>query len=125
MPLRPAVLFLLISGALLAPPARGAGVLRFTDDRDKPITSALEACFQVDTRNDCVPVSGGKLSKVPEHFWALRVEGPDHGPVTFQRSAIRHGTAVLKVPRKAELQIQARPDLRVTVSVYAQDDPSF
>jgi hypothetical protein len=128
MPLRSAAFALLFLVSLLTQPARGVETLRFTDDRNQPITSALEACFQIDTRNDCVPVPSGKLSKVPDHFWALRVEGPDHGPLTAQRSSIRSGNsgvAVLKVPRKAELQIQARPDLRVAVSVYAQNDPSF
>lgn len=101
---------------------------RFVDDRGSSIHAPLEACFQVETRTECVPASDGRLSKAPPGFWALRIEGPGHGPLTIQRSKIKaraDGTAVIPVPRKAELQIEAPPALRLTVSIYPQEDSTF
>ncbi len=101
---------------------------RFVDDRGSAIQAPLEACFQVETRTECAPASDGRTSKAPQGFWALRIEGPDHGPLTIQRSQLKagaDGTAVVRVPRKAELQIQAPAALSLTVSVYPQEDADF
>src|SRR3954463_2216428 len=118
----------LLYGLLLSQPGRGAGGARFVDDRGSAIRAPLEACFQVETRTECSSASEGRLPRMPEGYWAVRIEGPDHGPLTLQRSQIRaggDGMAVVQVPRKAELRIEARPGVRLTVSVYPQEDPSF
>ena len=70
----------------------------------------------------------GALAEAPEGFLSLRVEGADYGPVTVQRAALmpRAGRkSDVTVPRKAELQIGAKTEQRITASVYAQDDASF
>src|SRR3954463_3444899 len=102
--------------------------LRFVDDRGQAIQVPLEACFQVETRTDCANVSNGELTRIPAGFWALRIEGGDHGPLTLQRAKIQageDGAALLRVPRKADLQVEARLGLRLTLSVYPQEDSTF
>src|SRR6478609_4059002 len=101
--------------------------LRLVDDRGKVITGELEVCFQIGTRSDCVPGRGTPVP-VPPELLSLRVEGPDHGPVSVRRQDLKlqpDGGLVLTVPRKALLQIGASPKERLVLSLYGQDDPAF
>ncbi len=128
MPWRSFLGMVLLCGGLVSRPGVAEEILRFVDDRGLAIHSPLEACFQVETRTQCVAVADGRLASGPPQYWALRVEGPDAGPATLQRSEIRaqnDGTVVVRVPRKAELQVEVRPARLLTVSVYPQDDPTF
>jgi hypothetical protein len=101
--------------------------LQLIDDRQQPITASLEICFQVGIRNECSTSTGGPV-KVPMRWDGVRVEGPDHGPVSARHGDLKStpaGLPVLVVPRKADLQVVADANERITVSLYAQDDPSF
>lgn len=106
-------------------------VFRFQDDQGLPVSSELQVCFLVGTRNDCRPVRhapDAELADPPVDFLSLRVEGPDHGPLTVKRSDLKPGIggrALVTVPRKAELQIRGRLEHRIALSLYSQDDPSF
>ena len=119
------IVFLVIAfgrGAALAKP------LRFIDDRQQPITSSLEICFQVGTRNDCSTRPKGEPVDIPAEWAGVRVEGPDHGPVSAKWVDLKpgpDGLPVLVVPRKAVLQVVADAKERIAVSLYAQDDPTF
>jgi hypothetical protein len=123
------------SGALLAvlllagsPAYAELRTLQFQDDQSLPIASEVQVCFVVGTRSDCRPVAHAALADLPADFSSLRIEGPDHGPLSLRRSELKpdaEGRIVLKVPRKAELQILGRRDRRLAVSLYPQDDAVF
>ena len=101
--------------------------LRLIDDRGKAIAGPLDVCFQIGTRNDCI-AGRGEPVQVPPEAVSVRVEGPDHGPVSARRQDLkgeRDGGLLLVVPRKALLQVGGSPEERLTVSLYRQDDPSF
>jgi hypothetical protein len=99
------------------PPA----ALRLLDDRGEMIEAPLEVCFQAELRADCVSLGSGETFSPPARLRSVRVEGPDHGPVSarfedFERD--EGGQLLLRVPRKALLQIDERPPGPLTVSVY-------
>lgn len=101
--------------------------LRFVDDLETGITSDLQVCFQVETRLDCAP-SGAAPMDIPPGAASVRVEGPGHGPVSVRREALGagpDGVAVVKVPRKAFLDVAVRRGIRLAVSLYPQNDPTF
>lgn len=101
--------------------------LRFVDDQGAGIISDLQVCFQVETRQDCVPC-GSEPVDVPPGAASMRVEGPGHGPVSAKREALEaapDGVAVFTVPRKGFLEIEARRGVRLAVSLYPQDDAAF
>ncbi len=101
--------------------------LQLRDDRGKAIAGTVEACFQVGTGQHCVSRAGTHI-RVPPELSSLRVEGPDHGPVSVLRQDVKrepNGDLLLVVPRKALLQIDAGPEERLTLSLYGQDDPTF
>lgn len=117
------VLLLLATAEAHAGPAR----LRFVDDLGAAITSDLQVCFQIETRLDCSS-PGNSPADVPSGAVSVRVEGPGHGPVSVRREALDAGpdaAAVLKVPRKAFLDVAARPGLRLAVSLYPLNDATF
>src|ERR1700760_4607850 len=122
----------LLLGGALAYAARGEAItkpsLRLVDDRGQPIHASLEVCFQIGTRNDCSTLSTGGPVELPADWAGVRVEGPEHGPVSMKRGDLKpglDGLAVLLVPRKADLQVVAEAKERITVSLYPQDDPTF
>lgn len=101
--------------------------LRCVDDLGAAIASDMQVCFQVETRLDC-SLSGRAPMDVPPGTASVRVEGPGHGPVSVRREALEagpDGVAVLKVPRKAFLEVTARAGVRLAVSLYPQNDPTF
>lgn len=107
-------------------PAKSA--LRLIDDRRQPIASSLEVCFQVGTRSDCSALAAGGSVELPADWAGVRVEGPEHGPVSAKRRDLKpgpDGLPVLMVPRKADLQVVGEAKERITVSLYPQDDPTF
>jgi hypothetical protein len=127
-----AVILLAGSPALAASKKQEAlRILGFQDDQGLPVSSELQVCFLVGTRNDCQPARhapGAELADPPADFSSLRVEGPDHGPLTVKRPDLKPGTggrALVTVPRKAELQLRGRQERRIALSLYSQDDPSF
>lgn len=101
--------------------------IRLVDDLGAAITSDLQVCFQVETRLECAR-SGATPMDVLSGTASVRVEGSGHGPVSVRREALEagpDGVATLKVPRKAFLEVTARPGLRLAVSLYPQNDPTF
>jgi hypothetical protein len=101
--------------------------LRLVDDRGKAIDGELEACFQIGIRSDCVSSRGASIP-VPPEFVSVRVEGPDHGPISMRRQDLKTqpgGDLILTVPRKVLLQIGTSPKEHLVVSLYSQDDPTF
>src|SRR4051812_34417965 len=97
--------------------AAESGAMDLVDDRGKAIAGELEVCFQAGIRSDCV--SGRKARvQVPREFFSVRVEGPDHGPVSVRRQDLKRGPSgdpILVVPRKALLQIGGGPGERLSV----------
>src|SRR3954452_22217282 len=104
-----------IGSALLSAPivlgpiqaAAKSGSLQLADDRGKVIAGELEVCFQVGTRSDCVSWRGAPV-EVPPEFVSVRLEGPDHGPISVSRQSLKrdlHGDLLVAVPRKVLLQI--------------------
>ena len=115
-------------------------LLDLMDDRGKAIASPLEACFQVELRTECQQLAAGEKVRLPAAFNSLRIEGPDHGPLSLPRAELlaRAATAAaagagasrrLAVPRKAVLQVASgrAAGLRqpLTVSLYRPQDPAF
>ena len=94
--------------------------LRFLDDRGKGIGSALEICFQIGLRTDCVDRGPGDEVIPPARFQSLRAEGPDHGPASFRFEDLQageDGRFQVTIPRKALLQIGKPPAEPLTVAV--------
>ncbi|HEX3129367.1 MAG TPA: carboxypeptidase-like regulatory domain-containing protein [Thermoanaerobaculia bacterium] len=123
-----------VSGVLLVALLAGSPAfaelraLRFQDDQGLPIHSEVQVCFVLGTRSDCRPVAHAELADLPAGFSSFRVEGPDHGPLSAKRSDLKpdaEGVALLKVPRKAELQILGQQERHLALSLYSQDDESF
>jgi hypothetical protein len=120
----------LLSAAVALGPVYAAarpGPLQLVDDRGKAIAGELEVCFQIGTRSDCVSGRGTPV-EVPPEFVSVRVEGPDHGPISVPWQNLKknsNGDFLLAVPRKALLQISASPEERLNVSLYPQDDSTF
>ena len=99
-------------GAALASVAQGEALakaaLRLVDDRRQPIHSSLEVCFQVGTRSVCSALPTGGSIEPPADWASVRVEGPEHGPVSAMRGNLKpgpEGPPVLLVPRKADLEV--------------------
>jgi hypothetical protein len=130
MKLRPLLSALLVSAIAaksLQADAKPVG-LRLVDDRGKTVAAKLDICFQVGIRNDCISGRAGAPVQVPPEFLSVRVEGPDHGPVSVRRQDLKRepdGGLLLSVPRKALLQIGGSPEDHLSVSLYSQDDPLF
>lgn len=105
--------------------ASGASAeIRFLDDRGEPIASPLEACFQTDLRTECVNSGSGGPVEPPGRFLLLRVDGPDHGPVSLRYEDLEDGRFA-RVPRKALLQIEKLPAEPLAVSIYDKQSPAF
>jgi len=101
--------------------------LQLVDDRGKGIAGEMEICYQIGTRSDCASWRGAPI-EVPPEFLSVRVEGPDHGPVSVSLQNFKKeptGDLLLTVPRKALLQVVGNPEDSLTVSLYPQDDPDF
>ncbi|MFY9826377.1 MAG: carboxypeptidase-like regulatory domain-containing protein [Thermoanaerobaculia bacterium] len=124
------IVLVLLSGALVLAPIHAetkSRVLQLVDDRGREVTGEVEVCFQIGTRSDCSP-SRASRSVVPLEFVSVRVEGPDHGPVSSPRQSLKkgvNGDLLLAVPRKALLQVAGSSEENLTVSLYPQDDPTF
>jgi Carboxypeptidase regulatory-like domain len=76
---------------------------------------------------ECSPISKG-LVELPDKASSIRIEGPEHGPVSLSRGSLKEGPdglAVVKVPRKAFLEVAGKPGTRTTVSLYRLDDSTF
>lgn len=122
-------------GALVALPVLGGPVtagsrLELVDDRDRPITTSVQACFQVGLESHCVSGDAGRAIEAPAGFDSVRIEGEDHGPAVLGRQGLKAGTdGVLrgKVSRKALLQVRGViPQGKViTVSLYDPRDATF
>lgn len=123
----------LLAVALLAgsPVFAELRVLRFQGDQGLPITSDVQVCFVLGTRSECRSVAhapAAELADLPAGFSSLRVEGPDHGPLTLKPSDLApdgNGLALVRVPRKAEIEILGRQERRLALSLYSQDDATF
>jgi Carboxypeptidase regulatory-like domain len=126
------LLSVFLLGAALVCAARGEALkrssLRLVDDRRQPIASSLEACFQVGTRSDCTSLPAGGWVELPADWTGVRIEGPEHGPISAKPGDLKpgpDGLPFLRIPRKAELQVAAAAKERITVSLYPRDDPTF
>ncbi|MFL6263829.1 MAG: carboxypeptidase regulatory-like domain-containing protein [Thermoanaerobaculia bacterium] len=118
-----------VSGAARAQaPAAPVPPLDFRDDRGEPLASPLEVCFRTDLRADCVNVAAGEPFIPPAPLRSLRLEGPDHGPASFQEEDLRPGAdgrLLVRVPRKALLQIDKPPAEPLDAAVYDVKAASF
>jgi hypothetical protein len=115
-----------ITAAGAAWPAVPSIALR--DDLGERIASSLEVCFRTDLRADCVELGVGDDFTPPDRLLSLRVEGPDHGPASFQAADLKAGEdggLTLRVPRKALLQIDKLPAEGLSVALYDKGAASF
>jgi hypothetical protein len=124
----------------------GGRRLELVDDRGQGIASPLEACFQVELRTECKPVVPGEGVRLPAAFNSLRIEGPDHGPLSLALAELLTRAAAvaprasgepagrLVVPRKAVLSIAGlaapsghppKQQQPLTISLYRPRDPAF
>ncbi len=119
------ILWILSAG--VAWPASGPSIA-LRDDLGEKIASPLEVCFQADLRGDCVNLEAGDGFTPPDRLRSLRVEGPDHGPASFQAGDLEageDGRLTLRVPRKALLRIDKLPAEPLNVAVYDPGAASF
>jgi hypothetical protein len=138
-----------LSAAAAQPPGAaqpGGRRLDLVDDRGQAIASPLEACFQLELRTECKQVAPGEGVRLPAVFNSLRLEGPDHGPLSLARvELLARVTAAapkaggepagrLAVPRKALLHIAGlhapgghlpMRQQPLTISLYQPRDPAF
>jgi len=116
-----------IAAAGIAWPAAVPAVT-LRDDLGERIASPLEVCFQSDLRGGCVNLAAGDGFAPPDRLRSLRIEGPDHGPASFQAGDLEageDGRLVLRVPRKALLRIDKLPAEPLNVAVYDPGAASF
>jgi len=98
------------------------------DDRGESITSPLSLCYRTDLRSDCVDLPAGEPFLPPAPLRSLRVEGPDHGPVSLQGDDLKAGAdgrLRLRIARKALLRIDNRPAQPLDVAVYDKRAAAF
>jgi hypothetical protein len=113
---------LVIAGILSAGSAQA---LELVDDQGEPIRSSLEICFQIDLATRCVSVPGAAGVSPPAEYQSVRIEGPDHGPNSFQRRDVQLAQAPLRIVRKARLRIENLPQEPLTVSLYNPKEADF
>lgn len=107
-----------------------ARTLRLVDDRGVAVPG-LSACFQVELATQCAEAGRDGTVPLPPSFAGVRAEGPHHGPVAARgrdlRPEVEGGPPVLRVPRKAFLQIDGLPPAGspLTVEVFRVRTPSF
>jgi hypothetical protein len=100
--------------------------VRLVDDRDLPLAEAVEACFRGGLGERCEAVAPGAALAPPPRFDSLRIEGTEHGPVTFRAPEVAAATTggALRVTRKATVHVRGLdPASPATVSFFAAEDP--
>ncbi len=120
-----ALAWVLLAG--LDPSGKGLPI-RLVDDRGVPLASPVEACFQIDLRQDCVTVMPGADLVLPSELRSLKLEGPDYGPLSVsEREAHRKASEAqpLHVARKAALQVRQPGKAPLVLSLYSFDDPDL
>jgi hypothetical protein len=104
-------------------------VIHLVDDRGRALDDAVEACFHVELRSECVQVLAGTEVRAPAAWHGLRIEGAGHGPLNIRREEVRiqpDGSFRVAVVRKALLQIEgAYRKQPLTVSLYPVQDATF
>ena len=124
-----ALIFVLAT--LLIGSAGEAATLSFIDDAGQTVQGPLEICVAKShgLPRDCSSLpAGSELLSIGDFGW-IRVEGPEHGPVTALKDDLRRTDRQLTitVPRKATLRVVRRssPEEKLTLSLYSQTDSSF
>jgi hypothetical protein len=95
------------------------------DDRNVALASPVEACFQIDLRQECVAVAAGSDLVLLPGFRSLKIEGNDYGPLATSELEVRRKTAgdqPLQVTRKATLKVRSRGKPATALSLYRLDD---
>lgn len=124
-----------LSGGLLLPlvssavPEKDGLQVRVFDDRGKPLRSAVEFCYKRKAESyQCLQVDGtsGAVT-VPKQVLSIRVEGENYGPFDVSPLELRISDRelLLRVPRKARLQVQGPEqdrDAPLVLSLYAAQD---
>lgn len=85
----------------------------------------MEVCTYEGLETHCLETTGEEPVTLPADFEFLRVEGSDHGPVSWRRSELPEpveGLRSLKVPRKVTLRIKDPEKMFPTVSLYGRSD---
>jgi hypothetical protein len=122
--------FAALAPAVLAGAEEPVRTLRLVDDRGAAVPG-LSACFQVELATQCAEAGRDGTVPLPPSFAGVRAEGPHHGPVSARerdlRPEVEGGPPVLRVPRKAFLQIDGLPAAGgpLTVEVFRVRAPSF
>jgi len=85
----------------------------------------VEVCFVEGLGTECVErAPGGGPAELPSSFDLLRVEGPEHGPVSVRARdlpAAEEGVRRLEVPRKAHLLVRGAAGQRLTATLRPLD----
>lgn len=108
-----------------APAGAAAGeLLELVDDRGEPLGAAVDVCFVKGLGTDCADRAPGAGPVELPAFDLLRVEGPEHGPVSVRRRDLPpadEGVRRLEVPRKATLRVRGAGEARLTAALRPLD----
>jgi Carboxypeptidase regulatory-like domain len=102
-----------------------AAKVKLVDDRGEPLATRVQACFQIDLRQDCVSVTAGSELFLPSSFQSGKIEGADYGPLSLRDVELGPQSAAarpIRVPRKASLELRSRGTEPTALSLYALDD---
>lgn len=111
--------------------------LRFVDDLGREVRGPLEVCVAKShgLSQTCSPLDADSRELTVDDFGWVRVEGPEHGPVSFRRTELQrvdgrenqHGVFRVTVPRKATLRLKGLSNAgqTLTLSLFDQDDAFF
>jgi protocatechuate 3,4-dioxygenase beta subunit len=119
---------LMVIGAISFAAEIPAPALRLVDDQGLTLGQKVKVCFSVELRTDCFEILPGTDARIPPGYFSLRIEGENHGPLQHTRQDVETEVTAsgrLIVPRKARLQIENKPSLPITLSLYRPDDPTF
>ena len=102
--------------------------LRVVDDTAQEIHSPVRVCLYAGLVTECLDQPPYRIPSKLAGFTSATAEGPGHGPVAVDRSALkqdRTGAYLVRVPRKARVVLRATPGPPLSISLYRVDDPSF
>lgn len=124
-PLQVLLFLALLSDSVGAPPQ---SALRVVDDTGEEIRAPIRVCLYAGLVTECIDQPPYRIPSKLAAFTSATAEGPGHGPVAVDRSALeqdRAGAFLVRVPRKARVVLRATPKPQLSISLYRVDDPTF
>ncbi len=102
--------------------------LRIIDDAGQEVRAPIRICLYNGDLTECLDQAPYRVPLTLVGFTSATAEGPSHGPVAVDRTALeqdRHGQYLLRVPRKAGVTLRTAQGPPVAISLFRVDDPSF